>query len=64
MKLTVKQCDLLLNMFNASINMAKQSGIPIGKEFYNDIDIIKRKLYQEHDRTISQKYYEEKDFKI
>lgn len=64
MKLTVKQCDLLLNMFNASINMAKQSGIPIGKEFYNDIDIIKRKLYQEHDRAISQKYYEEKDFKI
>ena len=53
MKLTVKQCDLLLNMFNASINMAKQSGIPIGKEFYNDIDIIKRKLYQEHDRAIS-----------
>lgn len=64
MKLTVKQCDLLLNMFNASINMAKQSGIPIGKEFYNDIDIIKRKLYQEHDRAISQEYYEEKDFKI
>ena len=64
MKLTVKQCDLLLNMFNASINMAKQSVIPIGKEFYNDIDIIKRKLYQEHDRAISQEYYEEKDFKI
>lgn len=47
MKLTVKQCDLLLDMFNASINCALQSGIPIGKEYYADIDAIKDKLYAE-----------------
>lgn len=47
MTLTVNQCKLLIDMFNASINQAINSGIPIGKEYYNDIDNIKEKLYRE-----------------
>lgn len=47
MKLTRKQCELLLNVFNAGIANAIKSGFPIGKEYYNDIDEIKEKLYQE-----------------
>ena len=45
--LTVKQCDLLIHIFNASIESATKSGIPIGKEYYEDLDIIKKQLYQE-----------------
>ena len=47
MTLTKKQCILLFNMVNQSIERAMSSGIPIGKEYYNDIDEIKEKLYQE-----------------
>ena len=47
MTLTRKQCELLINAFNASITTAVNSGIPIGKEYYQDIDIIKEKLYEE-----------------
>ena len=39
-ELTAKQLELLINMVNASINMASNSGIPIGKEYYDDIDIV------------------------
>jgi hypothetical protein len=31
-------------MFNASIRHAMDSGIPIGKEYYEDIDIIRDSL--------------------
>lgn len=47
MKLTLNQVTLLLNMFNASLSRAADSGIPIGKEYYEDIDKIKEKLYEE-----------------
>ena len=47
MKLTIKQCELLINVFNAGIVRATESGIPIGKEYYKDIDEIKEKLYKE-----------------
>lgn len=47
MVLTVNQCKLLINILNANINQAINSGIPIGKEYYNDIDNIKEKLYRE-----------------
>lgn len=47
MELTISQCDLLINMFNASIEAAMKSGIPIGAEYYNEIDEIKDKLYTE-----------------
>ena len=47
MTFTKNQCELLINMMNASIQMAKNSGIPIGKEYYDDIDEIKDKLYKE-----------------
>lgn len=47
MKLTRNQVELLINMVNASIEMAMKSGIPIGKEYYEDIDTIKQKLYEE-----------------
>jgi hypothetical protein len=47
MTLTKKQAELLINMFNASICKAQESGIPIGKEYYEDIDAIRDKLYQE-----------------
>ena len=47
MILTIKQCELLINIFNASINQCINSGIPIGKEYYYDIDNIKEQLYQE-----------------
>lgn len=44
MNLTVEQYTLLYDMFNASIRHAMDSGIPIGKEYYEDIDIIKDNL--------------------
>lgn len=47
MELTRKQCELLLDVFNAGIINAIKSGIPIGKEYYSDINEIKEKLYQE-----------------
>lgn len=50
MTLTRKQYILLLDMMKASIDRAASSGIPIGKEYYNDIDEIKEKLYQEINR--------------
>jgi hypothetical protein len=53
MDLTVNQCELLLSMFNASINHAMKSGIPIGREYYEDIDIIKDKLYDEIQKAIT-----------
>ena len=46
MNLTVKQLELLISMVNASITMAANSGIPIGQEYYQDIDAIKEQLYQ------------------
>ena len=33
-------------MVNASIEMSSKSGIPIGKEYIEDIDEIKKKLYE------------------
>ena len=48
MTLTKDQCDLLINMVNASIQRARDSGIPIGVEYYEDIDIIREKLYEEY----------------
>lgn len=47
MELTREQCILLINMVNASIEMSSKSGIPIGKEYVEDIDEIKKKLYEE-----------------
>lgn len=47
MKLTAKECELLINVFNAGIKRAVESGFPIGKEYYKDIDNIKEKLYKE-----------------
>lgn len=44
MTLTPAQYSLLLNAFNASVRRAAESGIPIGKEYYNDIEIIREKL--------------------
>lgn len=44
MNLTVEQYTLLYDMFNASIRHAMDSGIPIGKEYYEDIDIIRNNL--------------------
>ena len=45
MVLTKTQCELLIKMFNASIVMSMQSGIPIGREYWEDIEAIKEKLY-------------------
>lgn len=39
-------------MFNASITRAVQSGPPIGKEYYADIDAIKDKLYAERQAAV------------
>ena len=47
MTLTKKQCELLINIFNAGISRVIESGISIEKEYYKDIDIIKTKLYEE-----------------
>lgn len=47
LNLTYKECELLISIFNAGIKRAMESGIPIGKEHYQNIDIIKGKLYQE-----------------
>lgn len=47
MELTVKQCELILGMYKASVTMAMNSGIPIGKEYYEDIDEIRDKINEE-----------------
>ena len=47
MTLTKEQCILLISMVNASIERAASSGIPIGQEYYNDIDEIKKKIIEE-----------------
>lgn len=47
MDLTIKECELLYKMFNASISNALNSGIPIGKEYYNIIDSLREKIQQE-----------------
>ena len=52
MQLTTNQCHLLLSMFNASIEHAMKSGIPIGQEYYEDIEIIKNKLFTELQEAI------------
>lgn len=52
MVLTVSQCKLLIDMFNASLAQAVRSGIPVGKEYYDDIDAIKDKLYCEMGEAI------------
>ena len=44
MNLTSEQYTLLYDMFIASIRHAMDSGIPIGKEYYEDIDIIRDNL--------------------
>ena len=54
MELTKEQYVLLINMVNASINNAVSSGIPIGQEYYKDIDEIKEKLYQEINKKTGQ----------
>ena len=46
-ELTRAQLYLLINMVNASINMASNSGIPINDEICKDIDKIKQVLYEE-----------------
>ena len=60
MTLTVKQCELLISMFNASVSRAAESGIPIGQEHYSDIDEIKSKLYAERQAAISREIKKEK----
>ena len=40
MNLTTQQYILLYDMFNASLKLAVSSGIPLGREQYEDIDII------------------------
>lgn len=53
MTLTHKQCELLINIVNAGITRAVQNGIPIGQEYYKDIDIIKNELYTERRMAIN-----------
>lgn len=59
MTLTKDQCDLLINMVNASIQRARDSGIPIGIEYYEDIEIIKEKLYEEYRECCDRKNQQE-----
>ena len=47
MTLTQSECKLLINIVNAGITRAVESGIPIGEEYWEDIDSIKKKLYEE-----------------
>ena len=54
MTLTKEQCSLLLSMVNASITNAVNSGIPIGKEYYDDIEAIKDQLHTELHQAILQ----------
>lgn len=52
MTLTYKECELLLGMVKTSIIHATQSGIPIGKEYYKEIDEIKDKIYAEMQEAV------------
>lgn len=47
MILTSSQARLLLGIFSAGVARASQSGIPIGQEYYDDIDAIRDKIYTE-----------------
>lgn len=47
MTLTRSECKLLIDIVNAGITRAVESGIPIGEEYCKDIDSIKKKLYEE-----------------
>lgn len=58
MNLTKEQYNLLYTMFNASIKHAMDSGIPIGKEYYEDIDVIRDALQN----AICKKVIEERRF--
>ena len=60
MILTRKQSDLLMKMFNGSISMAIQSGIPLGQEFYEDIDAIREKLEKEYSDAIKREMVNKK----
>ena len=53
MDLTIEQYTLLFNMVNGSITMAMNSGIPIGQEYYKDIDKIKIEIQKEIGRKIN-----------
>ena len=46
-ELTRKQIMFLIDMVNASIKMASNSGIPIHEEYSKDIEAIKTILYEE-----------------
>ena len=46
-ELTRQQIMLLIDMVNASIKMAGNSGIPISDTVYKEIDTIKKVLYEE-----------------
>lgn len=52
MVLTKNQCELLIDILQASIINAKNSGIPIHKDYYHDLDEIKHKLYSERQEAI------------
>ena len=39
-------------MVNASLSAAFRSGIPIHKDYYDDIEIIKHELYQEMQEAV------------
>ena len=47
MTLTSSQARLLLSIFSAVIARASQSGTPIGQEYYDDIEAIRDKIYNE-----------------
>ena len=51
MELTTQQYKLLLDMVNASINMAANSGIPIAQEYWKDIDEIKQSIFSTYDNV-------------
>ena len=57
MDLTVKECELLYQMFNASISIARMSGIPIGEEHYNHLDSIREKLLKEEAEARRKEYH-------
>ena len=56
MNLTSEQYTLLYDMFNASIRHAMDSGIPIGKEYYEDIDIIRDNLLKAEQQAKLKEY--------
>ena len=56
MNLTSEQYTLLYDMFNASIRHAMDSGIPIGKEYSEDIDIIRDSLFKAEQQAQLKEY--------